>query len=359
MSSYLTGFWSGWVIVLTAITLILVTALLFANRKRTPLDRKPPGTSTTALRSGTTRCPAGGLDVCDHHRLGHRLPDRLPGYGKLPGVLGWTSLEQHDRKSPSPRNSTAPMRDRYLAMPIEEIYHDPKARKMGMRIYGNNCSQCHGLDAGGALGFPNLADNDWLYGGSADMIKHTIVNGRRAAMPAWESILGDEGIAEATAYILSLNSRDADPAKVKAGEKHYQTYCVACHGPEGKGNQAMGAPNLTNGIWLYGGNAEQIAHSLRIGRNGQMPAFANTLGEDKIHLVSAYIYGLNRRSRAHGSWDEQPKSVPQGTSSCGGNGAATPASGTPKDTDRRQRPRHQPGSGPHPVAEQRIAERHG
>jgi cytochrome c oxidase cbb3-type subunit 3 len=217
-----------------------------------------------------------------------------PGMGNFPGVLGWTSLDQHEQEVAVAEEKYRGMRDRYLAMPIEEVAQDEKARKMGMRIYGNNCSQCHGLDAAGALGFPNLADSDWLYGGTPDMIKHTIVNGRRAAMPAWESILGEDGIAEATAYILSLNSRDADPVKVAAGEKHYQTYCVACHGPEAKGNQALGAPNLTNGIWLYGGNAEQIAHSLRIGRNGQMPAFANTLGEDKIHLVSAYIYGLSK-----------------------------------------------------------------
>jgi cytochrome c oxidase cbb3-type subunit 3 len=113
-------------------------------------------------------------------------------------------------------------------------------------------------------------------------------------MPAWKDILGDEGIDEATAYILQLNNRDMDPEKAQRGKQHYQTYCVACHGPEAKGNQAMGAPNLTNGIWLYGGTAEQIAHTLRVGRNGKMPAFGNQLGEDKIHLLTAYIYGLSQ-----------------------------------------------------------------
>ena len=164
---------------------------------------------------------------------------------------------------------------------------------MGMRIYGNNCSQCHGLDAAGALGFPSLVDNDWIYGGEPATIKHTIVNGRRAAMPAWEAILGDDGINEATAYLLALNGRDAEPALVEAGERHYQTFCIACHGPEAKGNPMLGAPNLTNGIWLYGGSADQIAATLRGGRNGQMPAFANSLSEDKIHLVTAYIYSLS------------------------------------------------------------------
>ena len=165
---------------------------------------------------------------------------------------------------------------------------------MGMRIYGNNCSQCHGLDAGGALGFPNLADGDWLWGGTPDEIKHTLVHGRQAVMPPWEAILGEQGIQEATAYVLALNNRDADETLVQAGEQHWNTYCVACHGPDGKGMPALGAPNLTNGIWLYGGTAEQIAHSLRVGRNGVMPAFGQQLGEDKIHLLTAYIYGLSR-----------------------------------------------------------------
>jgi cytochrome c oxidase cbb3-type subunit 3 len=295
MSSYLTGFWSGWVIVLTAITLILVTALLFANRKRTPLDSQTTGHEYDGIEEWDNPLPGWWFAmfvITIVWGIGYLIA--YPGMGNFPGVLGWTSLDQHEQEVAVAEEKYRGMRDRYLAMPIEEVAQDEKARKMGMRIYGNNCSQCHGLDAAGALGFPNLADSDWLYGGTPDMIKHTIVNGRRAAMPAWESILGEDGIAEATAYILSLNSRDADPVKVAAGEKHYQTYCVACHGPEAKGNQAMGAPNLTNGIWLYGGNTEQIAHSLRIGRNGQMPAFANTLGEDKIHLVSAYIYGLSK-----------------------------------------------------------------
>jgi cytochrome c oxidase cbb3-type subunit 3 len=292
----MTSFWSGWVIVLTTITFVLIVWLLFANRTRTPLDEKTTGHEYDGIEEWDNPLPGWWFAmflITIVWGVGYLIV--YPGLGNFPGVLGWTSIEQHTEEVAVAEEQYRAMRDRYLAMPIEDIYDDPKVRKMGMRIYGNNCSQCHGLDAGGALGFPNLADNDWLYGGSADMIKHTIVNGRRAAMPAWESILGDAGIEEATAYVLSLNSRDADPAKVKAGEKHYQTYCVACHGPEGKGNQAMGAPNLTNGIWLYGGSAEQIAHSLRIGRNGQMPAFGNTLGEDKIHLVSAYIYGLNRR----------------------------------------------------------------
>ncbi len=293
--TYLNGFWSGWVIVLTVITFVLVTWLLFANRKRTPMDSKTTGHEYDGIEEWDNPLPGwwfAMFTITLVWGFGYLLA--YPGFGNFPGVLGWTSTEQHAEEVAVAEEKYRAMRDKYLAMPIEEIYTDPAVRKMGMRIYGNNCSQCHGLDAAGALGFPNLADADWLYGGESAAIKHSIVNGRRAAMPAWESILGEDGIAEATAYVLSLNSRDADPAMVEAGQKHYQTYCIACHGSDGKGNPALGAPNLTNGIWLYGGSEEQIAHSLRIGRNGQMPAFGNTLGEDKIHLVTAYIYGLSK-----------------------------------------------------------------
>ena len=217
-----------------------------------------------------------------------------PGLGNFPGFLGWTSTGQHEQEVEVAETRFRAMRDKYLALAVEDIYTDPKVRNMGMRIYGNNCSQCHGLDAAGALGFPNLADGDWLWGGTAAEIKHTLVNGRQAVMPPWEAVLGDQGISEATAYVLQLNNRDADPQLAAAGEKHFQTYCAACHGADGKGNPILGAPNLTNGIWLYGGTEDQIAHSLRVGRNGQMPAYGNQLGEDKIHLLTAYIYGLSR-----------------------------------------------------------------
>lgn len=291
----MTSFWSGWVIVLTTITFVLITWILVANRKRAPIDQKTTGHSYDGIEEWDNPLPGWWFAmfiITIVWGIGYLIV--YPGLGNFPGVLGWTSVEQHTQEVAVADEKFRAMRDKYLAMSIEDIYQDPKVRKMGMRIYGNNCSQCHGLDAAGALGYPNLADADWLYGGAADTIKHTIVNGRRAAMPAWESILGESGIQEATAYVLSLNSRDADPDMVAAGQKHYNTYCIACHGPEGKGNPMLGAPNLTNGIWLYGGSAEQIATTLTLGRNGVMPAFGEKLGEDKIHLVSAYIYGLNK-----------------------------------------------------------------
>jgi cytochrome c oxidase cbb3-type subunit 3 len=291
----MTSFWSGWVIVLTAITLIGITWILFANRQR---DRRSSERTTGHQYDGIEEfdnpLPAWWFwmfTITIVWGIGYLIV--YPGLGNFAGVLGWTQVEQHDREVAAAEEKYRAMRDRYLAMPVEEIAADPAVRKMGQRMFGISCAQCHGSDAKGSFGFPNLTDDDWIYGGTPEAIKATLVNGRRAAMPGWQAILGDSGISEATAYVLSLNGREADPAQVAAGETHFKTYCAACHGMDGTGNPALGAPNLTNGVWLYGGSAEQIATTLRLGRNGVMPAFGDTLTEDKIHILTAWVYGLS------------------------------------------------------------------
>ena len=290
------SFWSLWVIVLTAITFVLITWVLFANRTR---EQNKEGNTTGHVYDGIEEydnpLPAWWFMmfvITIVFGIGYLIV--YPGMGNFKGVLGWTQLEQHEREVSRAEEKYRDMRDRYLAMPIEEIAADPAVRKMGMRMFSNNCAQCHGSDAKGAYGFPNLTDDDWIYGGSPETIKATLVNGRQAAMPPWGSILGDQGILETTEYVQSLSGREVDSDVAEAGAKHYQTYCVACHGADGKGNPALGAPNLANGIWLYGGSDEQIAHTLRNGRNGVMPAFKDTLGEDKIHILTAYVYGLSQ-----------------------------------------------------------------
>jgi len=289
------SFWSLWVIVLTSITLVLLTWILFANRTRENPEAKTTGHVYDGIEEYDNPLPAWWFlmfVITLVFGVGYLIV--YPGMGNYAGVLDWTQVKQHEREVASAEERYRDMRDRYLAMPVEEIASDPAVRKMGKRMFANNCAQCHGSDAKGAYGFPNLTDNDWIYGGTPDAIKTTIVAGRQAAMPPWGAILGDQGINETTAYVLSLNGREADEALVAAGEKHFATYCAACHGADGTGNLALGAPNLTNGIWLYGGTTEQIAHSLRAGRNGAMPAFEETLSEDKIHIITAYVFGLSQ-----------------------------------------------------------------
>jgi cytochrome c oxidase cbb3-type subunit 3 len=288
--------WSLWVIVLTTITFVLIIWVLFANRKRKSdtTDQKT-GHSYDGIEEYDNPLPAWWFNlfvITIVWGIGYLVV--YPGMGNFPGLLGWTQLEQYEMEVTAADERYRAMRDRYLALPIEEIALDPAVRKMGMRMFGNECAQCHGMDAKGSYGFPNLTDDDWIYGGDPASIKATLINGRRAAMPAWQSILGDQGIAEATEYLLQLNGRDVDEALAEAGAAHYASYCAACHQADGTGNPLLGAPNLTNGVWLYGGTREQIAHTLRVGRNGKMPAFGETLSEDKIHILTAYVYGLTQ-----------------------------------------------------------------
>jgi cytochrome c oxidase cbb3-type subunit 3 len=290
------SFWSLWVIILTAVTFVGITWILFANRKREgQTAEKTTGHVYDGIEELDNPLPAWWFYMfLVTIVFGVAYLVVYPGMGNFPGMLGWTQIEQHDKRVATAEAKYREMRDRYVALPIEEIAADPKVRKMGSRMFRNNCAQCHGADAKGVYGFPNLTDGDWIFGGTPEAIKASITNGRQAAMPAWGPMLGDQGVAEATAYVLELNGRDADDAQAAAGKKHFQTYCVACHGAGGTGNSMLGAPNLANGIWLYGGNADQISHSIRAGRNGVMPAHNDMLSEDKIHLITAYVYGLSQ-----------------------------------------------------------------
>ena len=292
----MTSFWSLWIIVLTTITLVGIIWILFGNRKRDAKEtEQTTGHAADGIEEYDNPLPAWWFYmfvITIVWAIGYLII--YPGMGNYPGLIGWTQINQYDQEVAVADDKYRAMRDRYLALPIEEIASDPAVRKMGMRMFSNNCAQCHGGDARGSYGFPNLADNDWLYGGSPADIKHTIIAGRQAAMPAWGSVIGEQGVKDATAYIMSINGREAVAGQAAAGKQVFETYCVACHGADAGGNPAMGAPNLKNGIWLYGGSEEQISHTLRAGRNGVMPAFGETLSEDKIHILAAYVYGLSQ-----------------------------------------------------------------
>jgi len=163
----------------------------------------------------------------------------------------------------------------------------------------NYCATCHGSDARGARGFPNLRDNDWLYGGDPDVIQQTILEGRNGVMPAWADALGgDAGVADVTEFVFSLSGRDVDQAAAARGGEKYQMLCVACHGADGTGNQALGAPNLADSIWLYGGSSKQVMETIAKGRIGVMPPHRDFLGEDKVHLLAAYVYSLSTGQEA-------------------------------------------------------------
>jgi cytochrome c oxidase cbb3-type subunit III len=218
-----------------------------------------------------------------------------PGLGKFEGTGKWTSAGAYAAEMKAAEEKYGPIFSQYAKMDLAAVAKDDKARAMGERLFQNHCAQCHGADAGGAIGFPNLRDNDWLYGGDPAVIKTTILEGRNGVMPALgEAVGGEPGIAEVTAYVRSLSGLPHDAAKAQAGSAKF-AICAACHGADGKGNPAMGAPNLTDKVWLYGSSEQTIADTIRNGRNNKMPAQKEFLGEAKVHLLAAYVYGLSQK----------------------------------------------------------------
>lgn len=218
-----------------------------------------------------------------------------PGLGNFPGVLNWTSSGQWKQELAAADARYGPIYAAMQAQGIPDLAKDRAAIEMGQRLFANNCALCHGSDARGGPGFPNLTDRDWLYGGEPENIELSILNGRAGVMPPFAPALGsDENVQNVIAYVRSLSGLPADAAQAAKGKEQFMTFCVACHGPDGKGNQALGAPNLTDDVWLYGNSPATIEEGLRLGRNGMMPAHADILGPAKVHVVAAYVYSLSQ-----------------------------------------------------------------
>ena len=217
-----------------------------------------------------------------------------PGLGSFRGVLNWTHQDAYAKEMQTADEKYGPLFQQYATQSIPALAGDAEALKIGQRLFVNYCASCHGSDAGGAPGFPNLRDKSWLYGGTPEVITASILDGRKGVMPGWEAVLQEQGVEEVSSYVMTLAGRDADAALAEKGKTHFATYCAACHGAEGKGNPALGAPNLTDDAWLYGSSAGVIKQTIAKGRNGHMPANREFLGEDKVHLLATYIYSLSQ-----------------------------------------------------------------
>ncbi len=216
-----------------------------------------------------------------------------PGLGNFGGLLGWTQQKQYEGEVQAADAKYRPIFEKFAREDIAALATNHDALEIGRRLFLNNCAVCHGSDAGGGPGFPNLRDGDWLYGGDPQTLQTTILNGRNGSMPAWGAVLGEDGVRQAAAYVQQLSGQSVDPQLAAAGKAKFETYCVACHGADGKGNPALGAPNLTDNVWLYGGSPGVIQETITHGRNGHMPAQADLLGPDKVHLLAAYVYSLS------------------------------------------------------------------
>ena len=225
-----------------------------------------------------------------------------PGLGGFAGYLGWTSTGQHAAELKQAGAQYGPIYARFAARDLKEVAADAEARAIGQKLFLTYCAQCHGSDAGGGRGFPSLRDNDWLYGGDPETIKASIANGRNGMMPPMGAAVGGaDGAKDVAHYVLSLSGRTHDSSRAARGKPKFETICAACHGAGGKGNQALGAPNLTDDIWLYGGSEGSIIETIVKGRGTNrvadgvsvMPAHKDILDGTKIHLLAAYVYSLS------------------------------------------------------------------
>lgn len=314
-------FWSVYVTVLTLGTLLAMAWLLWSTRR--------------GQRADTTEDTVGhaydGIEEYDNplphwwfllfvatilFALGYlafypglgNFKGWLPGYHYLDasersefanGQTGWSSVHEWEKEMQRAEQRYGPLFAQFAAQPIEEVAKNPQALKMGGRLFASNCAVCHGADAKGQPGYPNLTDDDWRWGGSSAAIKTSILDGRHAVMPGWTPIIGEQAVADVSAYVISgLLERplpaglNVDPAN---GAKVFATACVACHGATGQGNPLLGAPNLRHSQgYLYGSDFAQVQQTVHLGRQGVMPAQALTQGNDRVHLLAAYVYSLSQ-----------------------------------------------------------------
>lgn len=217
-----------------------------------------------------------------------------PGLGHIKGFLNWTSHKECNENIIKNDKIYESIYIAYNKQSVEELSKNEKALKIGRSLFLNNCSLCHGLDAKGGNGFPNLTNNKWLYGGSPNEIKTTITNGRMGKMPPYATVIGSETDIQSTAwYVLSLSTPYISDKLTDKGKLKFTSICSACHGLNAKGNKFIGAPDLTDPQWIYGGKLEDIISAIKHGRQGIMPAHKDVLSKEQIHLLTAYVYSLN------------------------------------------------------------------
>lgn len=300
-------FWSGYIALLTLGTIVALFWLIFATRKGESAGTtdKTMGHSFDGIEEYDNPLPKWWFMLFIGTLLfGIVYLILYPGLGNWKGVLpgyegGWTQEKEWQREVDQADAKFGPIFAKFSAMSVTEVAQDERALKIGARLYANYCAICHGSDAKGSNGFPNLADNEWRWGGEPETIKASILHGRIAAMPAWGQVIGDEGVKNVAAYVRNelagLPLPEGTEANLAAGSEVYAQTCSVCHGATGAGMAALGAPQLTNpAAWIYGSSLPQLQQTIRHGRNGQMPAQEQYLGNDKVHLLAAYVYSLSQ-----------------------------------------------------------------
>lgn len=293
--------WSIFVIVLVVANIAGLMWLLFATAKKRPGDGDGPVDTTghewdglTELNNPLPRWWFHLFIITTVFGVGYLL--LYPGMGTYAGLLKWTQAEAYAVERAKVDAAFEASLKPYLKEPVESLAHNGAAMQTAARLFGNNCAACHGTDGRGSKGFPNLADSDWLYGGSPAAIEHSIAEGRRGVMPPMGAALGGEAEAyNVAAYLFDLAGKVENQRMVRRGEAKYMVMCASCHGADASGNQLLGAPNLRDDIWLHGSDLNDVLATINHGRDSQMPAHKSLLSEPEIHLLTAYVYGLSNR----------------------------------------------------------------
>jgi cytochrome c oxidase cbb3-type subunit 3 len=295
-NDFVSGFWSLYVIVLTLVSVIGCGLFLFSQERAN-------------FTAGQTTGHVWDETLAEYN---NPLPNWwrwlfyitvvfalvylaiFPGLGSFGGKLGWTMRGQYDQEMDAAKAKYDPLFNEFLKKDIMTVAADPKAKEIGQRLFLTYCAQCHGSDAKGGKGFPNLTDKDWLWGGTPDRIEETIKKGRDAVMTpkGTKPDMDAEQIKDVVNYVRSLSNLSNDPVRVQRGKELFPQACAACHGPEGKGNPEAGFPNLTDNVWLYGSQEATMIEGVTKGRINRMPAWGDFLGDAKVHLLAAYVWGL-------------------------------------------------------------------
>ena len=296
MSDFTSGFWEIYIGVITIVSIIACLVLLMAMSSR----RVAGGTSQTTGHTWDE-------DLGEYNNplprwwmwlfiitivFGLAYLVLYPGLGLYRGTLNWTSTGEYQEEIKLADAQYGPLFQKFSGRDIKAVANDPEARAIGQKLFLNHCAQCHASDGAGSRGFPNLTDGDWLYGGDPETIKATIANGRNGVMPALGPSLGAEGTRDVAHYVFSLSGHTHDATRAVRGQEKFKSNCAACHGAEGKGNPQLGAPNLSDKIWLHGSSEDQVIATITSGRTSMMPAHKDFLGEAKVHILAAYVYGM-------------------------------------------------------------------
>ena len=299
MSDFFSDGWSTFVAAVTVIGLVFCIAILLIAARRRPManDNTTGHVWDQDLRELNNPLPMWwmGLFVITVLFAGAYLA-LYPGLGSAKGTLAWSSVAEHDRDTAAARAAMAPVYQRFASMTPAQLAADNEARGIGERLFGNYCAGCHGADAKGSKGFPNLTDKDWLGGSTPEDIKNVILKGRAGNMPPMAAAVGSsEDVTNLANYVLSLSKGPHDSVKAELGKAKFGV-CAACHGPDGKGNPAVGAPNLTDDIWLHGFGEAAIVAMINNGKVNPMPPQGDKLTPSQVNVLTAYVWGLSNKA---------------------------------------------------------------